>query len=87
MTNVDRMCNIRPTPPRFRCFESGDGIRASQHPALQALHATFHRRHNQHTDALALINPHWDDERLFQEARFGHSIFGIKDNKLIKNMF
>ncbi|CAG2106611.1 unnamed protein product [Medioppia subpectinata] len=66
---VDESCNVRPAPPRFRCFQSGDGIRASQHPALQSLHVAFTRRHNQHADGLAAANPHWNDERVFQEAR------------------
>ncbi|XP_054163287.1 peroxidase-like [Oppia nitens] len=68
-TNPDSSCNMRPSAPRFRCFQSGDGIRASQHPALQSLHVTFHRRHNRHAEALASVNPHWDDERLYQESR------------------
>lgn len=69
MSKEDPSCNVRPVPPRFKCFESADGIRASQHPALQALHTAFHRRHNQHCDGLAKVNPHWDDEKLYQEAR------------------
>ena len=69
LTRNDETCNVRPTPPRFRCFQSGDGIRASQHPALQSLHALFHRRHNMHADGLASVNPHWTDEKLYQEAR------------------
>lgn len=69
MAKEDPGCNVRPKPPRFKCFESSDGIRASQHPALQALHVAFHRRHNMHADALAKVNPHWDDEKLYQEAR------------------
>ncbi|XP_075676001.1 salivary peroxidase/catechol oxidase-like isoform X2 [Dermatophagoides pteronyssinus] len=69
MTREDPSCNVRPKPPRFKCFETADGVRASQHPALQSLHTAFHRRHNQHADALSKINPHWNDEKLYQEAR------------------
>ena len=70
----DATCNMRPTAPRFRCFLSGDGIRASQHPALQSLHALFVRRHNQHADALAQVNPHWTDEQLYQGARYFYKV-------------
>ncbi|KAH7644887.1 heme peroxidase-like protein [Dermatophagoides farinae] len=69
MTREDPSCNVRPKPPRFKCFETADGVRASQHPALQSLHTAFHRRHNQHADALSKVNPHWNDEKLYQEAR------------------
>lgn len=69
MTREDAGCNVRAKPPRFKCFETADGIRASQHPALQSLHTAFHRRHNQHADNLAKVNPHWSDEKLYQEAR------------------
>jgi peroxidase len=50
------------------CYKAGDN-RANQHPALTALHTVSQRRHNQHAQALQRINPHWSDERLFQEAR------------------
>lgn len=78
MTREDPSCNVRPVPPRFKCFETADGVRASQHPALQALHTAFHRRHNAHTDVLAKINPHWDDEKLYQEARYTKTTLTVK---------
>ncbi|KPM04775.1 Heme peroxidase-like protein, partial [Sarcoptes scabiei] len=74
MQRDDPGCNVRPVPPRFRCFETADGIRTSQHPALQSLHTAFHRRHNQHAEQLAKINPHWNDEKLYQESR--HILIG-----------
>lgn len=70
LTVEDPQCNVRPRPPRFRCFDTADGIRGSQHPALQSLHTAFHRRHNQHADSLAAINPQWSDEKLYQETRY-----------------
>ncbi|RWS15762.1 Peroxidase-like protein [Dinothrombium tinctorium] len=50
------------------CFESGD-LRLNQHPGIQWAHNVFIRRHNQHCRNLKKVNPHWDDERLYQEAR------------------
>ena len=63
-------CNVRKdTTGSLDCYHTGDGIRANQQPIINALHIVLRRRHNQHARALALINPHWDDEILFQEAR------------------
>lgn len=96
MTREEPGCNVRPVPPRFKCFDSADGVRASQHPGLQAIHVAFHRRHNQHTDRLAKVNPHWDDEKLYQEARritiaeqtkmvYGEYLPAIFGKKLVKH--
>lgn len=62
-------CNVPPMFPEFRCFINGDGIRGNQHPALNALQTLFMRRHNQHAEALAKVNPQWSDEIVFWEAR------------------
>lgn len=64
-----QVCNIPPAFPEFKCFASGDGNRASQHPALNALQTLLLRRHNQHAMALAKINPEWNDEVLYWETR------------------
>uniref|UniRef100_A0A182P084 Chorion peroxidase n=1 Tax=Anopheles epiroticus TaxID=199890 RepID=A0A182P084_9DIPT len=50
------------------CFESGDA-RANENLHLTSMHLIWARHHNNLADGLARVNSHWDDERLFQEAR------------------
>ncbi|XP_021931926.1 peroxidasin homolog [Zootermopsis nevadensis] len=54
--------------PSGYCFIAGDG-RASEQPALTAIHTLFMREHNHLVDGLHVVNPHWDDERLYQHGR------------------
>lgn len=62
-------CNEAQQNARGRyCFESGD-TRANENLHLTAMHLLWARHHNHLADGLAAVNPHWDDERLFQEAR------------------
>ena len=56
-------------PMGVGCFRTGDGIRGNQNPFIASLTTLMGRRHNQHAAGLAAANPHWDDERLFQETR------------------
>ena len=44
-------------------------VRTNQNPQLVILQTLLFREHNRIADALFCINPHWNDEKLFQESR------------------
>lgn len=50
------------------CFTAGDP-RVNQHPGLMSIHTILLRLHNQNARGLAQVNPRWNDEKLFEEAR------------------
>ncbi|XP_029047333.1 peroxidase-like isoform X2 [Osmia bicornis bicornis] len=50
------------------CYDSGDH-RVNTHPQLAVIHTVWHREHNRIADQLLVLNPHWSDETLYQEAR------------------
>lgn len=50
------------------CFESGD-TRANENLHLTSMHLLWARHHNYVAENLLKINPRWNDERLFQEAK------------------
>lgn len=53
--------------PSGFCFYAGDP-RASEQPALAAVHTIYLRQHNQWADEMKSANPHWNDEKIYQEV-------------------
>lgn len=56
------------TSPDQPCYMTGD-TRANQNPQLTIFQILLLREHNRLASKLAEINPHWNDEILYQEAR------------------
>lgn len=50
------------------CFDAGD-FRVNEQIALVAMHTLWVREHNRITQQLNSLNRHWDDNKIFHEAR------------------
>ena len=66
MPQVTQMKECR--SPSGYCFYAGDS-RASEQPALAAVHTVYLREHNRISEELHRVNPHWDEEKLYQQSR------------------
>lgn len=64
--NATASCDTQ--EPNEICYRTGD-TRTNQNPGLAILQVILMREHNRVADVLQQINPHWDDELTFQEAR------------------
>ncbi|XP_050432036.1 peroxidase-like [Adelges cooleyi] len=64
--NATEACNV--ANANTVCYDAGD-LRVNQHPDIAVSTTTLLRLHNSLTDELKQINPRWQDERLYQEAR------------------
>jgi hypothetical protein len=64
--NVTTDCDAQ--APNEICYLGGDA-RINQNPGLTVLQIILLREHNRIADQLSHINPHWDDETVYQEAR------------------
>ncbi|KAG9509175.1 Chorion peroxidase, partial [Fragariocoptes setiger] len=62
----DENCHNRPA--HLFCFISGD-VRANEQTHLTVLHTLYLRNHNRMAAQLSILNPHWNDERVYQETR------------------
>lgn len=54
--------------PEGICHTAGDP-RFKQTMPLAMMHSLMYRTHNKIADNFAIINPHWDDNRIFYESR------------------
>ncbi|XP_017886411.1 uncharacterized protein LOC108628767 isoform X2 [Ceratina calcarata] len=67
--NPNDGCNRDVEKARGRyCFSAGDA-RANENLHLTTMHLLWARQHNRIVEQLAEINPFWDDQTLYEEAR------------------
>ena len=61
-------CQVNKSESSVPCFLTGDH-RANEQLGLSAIHTLWMREHNRIAKALGELNPDWDGERIYQEAR------------------
>ena len=65
--NIDA-CDTCENTRAASCFFAGD-VRVNEQPNLIVMHTVFMREHNRLVGILAGLNPGWDGDRLYEEAR------------------
>ncbi|XP_062045579.1 probable oxidoreductase PXDNL [Lepus europaeus] len=61
-------CTVGDQDSASPCFLAGDH-RANEQLALTAMHTLWVREHNRVATELSALNPHWDGDTVYQEAR------------------
>ena len=61
-------CRLEAGASTSKCLRSGDE-RVNDNAGLASLHTVLVREHNRLASLLETVNPHWDEETLYQEAR------------------
>ncbi len=61
-------CRRDPRQSSIGCFLAGD-VRANEQLGLTSMHTLWFRHHNFLAEQLRQLNPHWDGDQLYEEAR------------------
>ncbi|CAG0882057.1 unnamed protein product [Darwinula stevensoni] len=64
----ENVLDCRANSTDLRCFKSGD-VRVNEDLGLAGIHTILLREHNRVARILSHLNPHWNDETVFQESR------------------